>query len=341
MATVPTARGDAIAASELGFTLPVELLVQDSPEMAMNWPDMTWAARPEEERIADVIQILQNAKDNGVDTIVDRSIPGINRDIKRTKLIAGKTPVNILVLTGWYTRYEFEYYFHYRERFQDLFAGEPTFEDFMVRDIEQGILDSGVHAAAIKAVSDLHGIHETADVRNVFRHSARAHRRTGVPIMTHTSGYDAAIVQQEVLLEDGVDQARVILAHMDRTPQDVPLGDFERLLQRGANLSFDGWWGTNEPHPVRSFAATREQNMDRVVFLLERGYEKQLFLSNGSVAFTDCLPATFTGEYAPYTQLQLDIIPALRGRGVTEDQIRRMTVDNVRELFERCAQGPY
>lgn len=341
MSQVPTARGDVIDASQLGFTLPVELVVQESPEMSMNWPDMTWAARPEEERIADVVRILQNAKENGVDTIVDRTIPGINRDVWRIKKIAEQTPVNILVLTGWYTRYEFEYYFHYREHFPDLFAGEPTLEDFMVRDIEQGIVDSGVRAAGIKAVSDLHGIDQTADVRNVFRHCARAHRRTGVPIMTHTSGYNAAIVQQEVLLEDGVDLTRVVLAHMDHSPQDVPLGDFERLLQRGSNLSFDGWWGTNEPHVVRSFAATREQNIDRVVSLLDRGYEKQLLLSNGSVSFTDCLPATFTGEYPPYTQLQLDIIPALRGRGATEEQIRAMTVDNARELFERCAQGPY
>ena len=183
MSPVPTARGDVIDAGQLGFTLPVELVVQESPEMSMNWPDMTWAARPEEERIADVVRILQNAKDNGVDTIVDRTIPGINRDVWRIKKIAEQTPVNILVLTGWYTRYEFEYYFHYREHFPDLFAGEPTLEDFMVRDIEQGIVDSGVRAAGIKAVSDLHGIHETADVRNVFRHCARAHRRTGVPIM--------------------------------------------------------------------------------------------------------------------------------------------------------------
>ena len=97
----------------------------------------------------------------------------------------------------------------------------------------------------------------------------------------------------------------------------------------------------NEPHVVRSFAATREQNIDRVVALLDKGYEQQLLLSNGSFTWTDCLPATFTGEYPPYTQLQLDIIPALRERGATEEQIRRMTVDNARELFERCAQGPY
>jgi phosphotriesterase-related protein len=92
---------------------------------------------------------------------------------------------------------------------------------------------------------------------------------------------------------------------------------------------------------VRSYAATREQNIDRVVKLLERGYEDQLMLSNGSVAFTDCLPSTFVGEYEPYTQLQLDIIPALKQRGASENQIEKMTVLNASRAFESLGRGGY
>lgn len=341
MSAVPTARGDSIDSAELGFTLPVELIIQESPEMGVNWPDYSWAALPEEQRIADVVDKLKVAKETGVDTIVDRTIPGIGRDVRRMKSLAAETPINILVLTGWYTRYEFEYYFHYRERFPELFANELSFEDFMVRDIEQGIVDSGVRAAGIKAVSDLYGIHDTGDVRNVFRHCARAHRRTGAPIMTHTSGVESASVQLDVFEEDGVDLSRIVISHLDRTPAEVPLGEFERLLQRGAFLSFDGWWGTGEPHPVRSYAATREQNVERVVSLLENGYEKQLLLSNGNVAYTDCLPSTFVGDYAPYTQLTLDIIPALKDRGVSDGQITQLTVWNPRSVFESLGRGGY
>ena len=335
MAPVPTARGNAIDSSELGFTLPVELIVQESPEMGINWPDYSWAALPEEQRLADVLAKLRVAKETGhVDTIVDRTIPGIGRDVGRMKMIAEQAPVNILIMTGWYTRYEFEYYFHYRERFPEMFAGELTFEDFMVRDIETGVLDSGVRAAAIKAVSDAYGIRETGDVRNVFRHCARAHLRTGAPIMTHTAGVGSARTQQEVFVEDGVDLSRMVFCHLDRTRADAPLGEFERLLQGGSFMSFDGWWGTGEPHPVASYAATREQNLDRVVKLVELGYEKQILLSNGNVAYTDCLPASFVGEYAPYTQLTLDIIPALKERGITDGQINGMTIDNPRSVFE-------
>lgn len=345
MTSIATARGDTIDTSELGFTLASELVVQESPEIGMNWPDYSWAARPEEERIADVVDKLNAAKSHGVDSLVDWSIPGIGRDVRRIRKIAEQTSVNILVCTGWYTRYEFEYYFHYRERFPELYEGELTFEDFMVRDIEQGILDSGVRAVALKAVSDLYGIRETGDVRNVFRHVARAHRRTGAPIVTHTRGLDQGVVQQDVLAEDGVDLSRLLLGHIDRTDAEVPLGDFERVLQRGSYLSFDGWWGTGGPDPVRSFAPTREHNIDRIVELLSRGYEKQLTLSTGSVAFTDCLPTVFAGtgegEYAPWTQLHLDIIPALAERGVRDEQIQRMTRENPRELFESAAKGGY
>jgi phosphotriesterase-related protein len=341
MSGVPTARGDVIAFGELGFTLPVELIIQESPEMSVNWPDYTWGALPEEERIADVIAKLRVATEAGVNTIVDRTIPGINRDVPRMKAIAQQVPVNILVLTGWYTRYEFEYYFRYREAYPELFEDELTFEDFMVRDVEAGIADTGVRAAGIKCVSDYHGIAETIDVRNVFRHCARAHRRTGAPIMTHTSGVESARDQADVFAEDGVDLSRVALCHIDRTPIDVPFDEFERLLQRGPYLSFDGWWGTGGRNPVRSYAATREENIDRVVKLVELGYENQLLLSNGNVAFTDCLPSSFVGEYAPYTQLSYDIVPELKERGISDDQVGQLTVENPRRLFESLERGAY
>jgi phosphotriesterase-related protein len=338
---VPTATGDVIALEELGFTLPVELIIQESPEMSINWPDYTWAALPDEQRVADVIAKLRGAAEAGVNTIVDRTIPGINRNVPRIKMIAQQVPLNILILTGWYTRYEFEYYFRYREAYPEIFKGELTFEDFLVRDVESGIADTGVRAAGIKCVSDYHGINETIDVRNIFRHCARAHRRTGAPIMTHTSGVESARDQADVFDEDGVDLSRVALCHIDRTPADVSFDEFERLLQRGPYLSFDGWWGTGERNPVRSYAATREQNIDRIVNLVELGYEEQLLLSNGNVAFTDCLPSDFVGEYAPYTQLSYDIIPSLKKRGITDDQIQQLTVTNPRRLFESLERGGY
>ncbi|EUA31184.1 aryldialkylphosphatase [Mycobacterium xenopi 3993] len=55
--------------------------------------------------------------------------------------------------------------------------------DLFVRDIEHGIADTGVKAAILKCATD-----EPASpgVERVLRAVAQAHKRTGVPISTHT-----------------------------------------------------------------------------------------------------------------------------------------------------------
>lgn len=336
---VPTARGDVTDSSRLGLTMPTELIIQETPEMSINWPDHTWGALPEDQRIADVVAKLNSAYQAGVRTIIDRTIPGIGRNIPRMQKIARQTPLNIIVTTGWYTLYELPFYFHYRVRFPERYGkNEPTLEDFMVRDIEEGILDTGVRAAAIKVVSDKYGIHETPDVRYVFRASARAHRRTGAPILTHSVGTKMARLQQEVLAEDGVDLSRVVLGHLDRTPSGVPLGEFERLLQRGSFLSFDGWEG---PYVAGPEAASPQQTYDRIVSLVERGYEEQILLSGGPIAFSDSIPMYSRSSRPAYSELMDDVFPALKERGLGEDQLTRMTVDNPRRVLETLSRGGY
>jgi phosphotriesterase-related protein len=334
MSAIPTARGDEIPAEDLGFTLPVELIFQESPEISLNWPDHSWGARSDEEWIAIILDKLRYAKEIGVDTIMDRVIPGIGRNVPRLKQIAERTPINILVMTGWYTRYEFPYYFRYREAFPQLYPGEPTLEDFMVRDLEEGILDTGVRAAAIKVMSDYHGIRETVDVLNVFRHASRAHRRTGAPIYTHSNGVMGARLQQEVFLELGVDMSRVAYGHLDRTLIGDYFGEFERLAEGGSYLSFDGWFGTGGENIISQGASGPEDNIDRVVKLIEAGYVEQVLLSNCTTGFDDSIPAVIQGDFPAYSQLTLDIIPKLKERGVTDEQIRTITVENPRRLLD-------
>jgi phosphotriesterase-related protein len=207
----------------------------------MNWPDHTFAELPVENRIADAVAKLKIAKEAGVDTIVDRVIPGLGRDVPLVSTIAAQVPVNIIVATGWYTWRDLPLYFVFREKFPHLMKHpEPSLEDLFVRDIEDGIRDTGVRAGIIKIVADQYGI--TEGVRIAIRAAARAHRRTGAPITTHTAqgvGVQSGLLQQEALAEEGVDLSRVIIGHIDWTPPEVPLDEFERLLQAGSFISFD------------------------------------------------------------------------------------------------------
>lgn len=343
MTAIPTARGDFIDSSELGFTLITECVIGPRLlEKEINWPDHTFAEIPVEERLADAVKQLNTAKEHGIDTISDRVIPGAGRDVRTLKRLAEQVPINIIVPTGWYTWRDLPGQMVLREVFSHLLENnpEPTLGDLFVRDIEDGILDTGVRAGTIKFATDAPGL--TDDVRRVIRHSASAHRRTGVPLTTHTGigiGIRTGLLQQEALEEEGVDLTRVNLGHVDWTDPDTPLDEFERALQKGSFMSFDTL-GLDYQWPAEMGQRMREKRIERVASLIEKGYVGQIMLSHDNSTYHDVFPAP-PSQYPTYTQVSLDLIPALKERGVTEDQVTQMMVGNPRRFFETKDKGSY
>jgi len=339
---VPTARGDVVDTDKLGFTLVTECIIGPRTiEKEMNWPDHTFAELPVEQRIADAVAKLTTAKETGVDTIVDRVIPGLGRDVRLVKKIAVQVPINIIVATGWYTWRDLPLYFVFREKFPDLMKDpEPSLEDLFVRDIEDGIMDTGVRAGIIKIVTDEYGV--TDGVRSAIRAAARAHRRTGAPITTHTAqgvGVKSGLLQQEALAEEGVDLSRVIIGHIDWTPPEVPLGEFERLLQAGSFISFDTL-GLDPQWPPKLGQELREKRIERVAGLIERGYVEQIMLSHDNSCFYDVQPMHEL-DFPPYTELVHDFIPKVKKRGISDAQITQIMTGNPRRLFETASTGGY
>lgn len=343
MVPIPTARGDEIDSSELGFTLITESIVGPRTiEKEMNWPDHTFKDTPEEKRIADAVAKLEVAKDGGVDTISDRVIPGIGRDVPLVKKIAEQTRVNIIVPTGWYTWQDAPHGFMLRDMFPDSVSKEePSLADLFVRDCEEGILDTGVRAGTIKFATDRHGF--TDGVRLVIRASAEAHRRTGVPITTHTGigiGVTMGRGQQDALEELGVDLTRVNLGHVDWTDPDTPLDEFEHALQRGSFISFDTI-GLDFQWPPEFGAKITAKRIERIVSLVEKGYVEQIMLSHDQSTYYDVEPMPENLPYPTYLQLSRELIPQLKEHGVTDDQVTQMMVHNPRRFLESRGLGAY
>jgi phosphotriesterase-related protein len=343
MTDVPTARGDVIDSSALGFTLPAETIFLVTTEVNLNWPDLSFGfGEKAEERLADAVQKMTVAKQHGIDTIVDRCIPGIGRNVPLLKRLADACPVNIVVSTGYYTWADLPPFFMYREQADVRYDSEPTLEDLFVRDLDEGIAGTGVRAGIIKIVSDSYGL--TAGVEHTIRAAARAHRRTGAPITSHTGvgiGTKSGLEQQTLLLDEGVDLTRVIIGHADFTPADVGLGEFMEIMDRGSCLGFD----TVGLGPPYSYPELR---IDRVVALCERGYADRLLLSHDNACYVDIHPeasAVKTRQrdsgFPTYTQISLEVIPRLRERGVSDDQIDQMMIHNPRRIFETRGLGSY
>src|ERR1700753_4095095 len=181
----------------------------------------------------------------------------------------------------------------------------PAFvEDLFVREIREGIGRTGIKAAVLKCVTDREGL--TPDVETVLRSAARAQRRTGVPISTHTDApSESGLIQQRVFRQEGVDLSQVIIGHSGDT---TDLTYLERLMDAGSYLGMDRFG----PHQVPGL----EARVATVAALCRRGWASRMVLSHdtncgGDVGATEALS---TWRYGYISEV---VIPALREHGVS------------------------
>ncbi|HEX6489430.1 MAG TPA: phosphotriesterase-related protein [Candidatus Dormibacteraeota bacterium] len=315
---VETIRG-AIDTRELGTTLMHEHVFVLTPDMLQNYPE-GW---DEEERVEDAIIQLRGLSELGVASIVDPTVVGLGRYIPRLQRIAAQTQINIVVATGLYTYNDIPFRFHYTT--PDPTTGHDRLTDLFVSDIRDGIAGTGVRAAFLKCAIDQPGL--TPGVERVMRAVARAHRETGAPITVHTSVHnEGGLIAQSVLREEGVDLARVVIGHSGDTSD---LDYLRRIADEGSILGMDRF-GLNN---LLSF----EQRIETVVRLCELGYTDRLVLSHDASCYIDWFPHAALRRSLPqwhYRHISEDVLPALRNRGVSDDQLTQMLVGNPRRYFE-------
>lgn len=319
MSKLSTARG-AIETSDLGVTLMHEHVFMMTTEIAQNYPE-AWG--DEERRVTDAINRLNELKSRGVDTVVDLTVIGLGRYIPRIQRVAAATDLNIIVATGLYTYNDVPFRFHFQGP-GTLLDGPEIMTEMFVRDIREGIADTGVRAAILKCATDEPGV--TPGVERVLRAVAAAHRETGVPISTHThAGLRRGLEQQRIFAEEGVDLSRVVIGHSgDSTDLDY----LEELIAQGSYLGMDRF-GIDSILPF-------EQRVDTVAQMCERGHAEKMVLSHDASCYFDALPEDVVPVVMPnwhYLHIHNDVIPALKQRGVTDEQLHTMLVDNPRRIF--------
>lgn len=319
MTRVPTVRG-SIDSSGLGRVLMHEHVFILSEEIRGNYPEI-W---DEEHRVADAVAKLGELSRAGIDTIVDPTVIGLGRYVPRIQRVNEQVDINIIPATGIYTYNDVPMQFHFRGPGKWFDMPEPMVEMF-VRDLTEGIADTGVKAAFLKCAIDSNGM--TPGVERVMRAVAAAHRETGAPITVHTNVHNqSGLMALKVLEEEEVDLTKVVMGHSgDSTDQDY----LTRIADAGCLLGMDRF-GLD---PLLEF----EKRVDIVARLVERGYAEQLVLSHDVSCFIDWFPQERIPEVAPNWHLRHitdDVLPALRERGVTEGQITTMLVDNPRRYFE-------
>jgi phosphotriesterase-related protein len=203
--------------------------------------------------------------------------------------------------------------------------GVDAVADLFIRDITQGIGNSGVKAAIIKCATDTAGV--TPVIDNVLRASARAQKATGVPISTHTwAAGRTGELQQAIFAQEGVDLRRVIIGH---SGDSEDFGYLRGLMERGSTIGMDRFG-------LENFLPTSKR-VEVVARLCAEGYAGKMVLSHDANCWTDMLSEEAKKRTRPqwhYTHISDDILPALRKAGVKEDHIEQMLVRNPRAIFD-------
>jgi phosphotriesterase-related protein len=304
MPTVKTVQGP-VDAQELGVTLVHEHVRFRDEAVVAEWP-----GRYDDQLELDAALVaVAAAKDRGVQTIVDPTAMFGGRDVRFMKRVAEQTGVRIVPCTGIYSYDYLPHYFANRD--VDVMA------DHFVEDIEVGIQGTDIKAAFLKCAADAAGV--TENVEKIHRAVARASVQTGTPIMAHSMPAVATGPRQvEIFREEGVDMARVQIAHCGDT-DDV--GYIEGLIDAGVYVGLDRY-GLEMYMPIDKRNATAAE-------LLRRGHAERLMISQDFCASIDWFPL----EAAPVfessgairnwsmTLVFDEVVPALREMGVMDDAV--------------------
>jgi phosphotriesterase-related protein len=315
---VSTAKG-IVDVGALGRTLMHEHVFVLTPDVQQNHPG-EW---DEQVRLDDAVDKLNALKAAGIDTIADPTVVGLGRYVPRIVQVAERTDLTIIVATGIYTYDDVPNYFRYRLPSPHRGVPDPMVGMF-VRDITEGIADTAVRAGFLKCAIDEPGM--TPGVERVLRAVATAHRETRAPVMVHTAPRrGTGLAAHEVLVDEGVDPRRVLLAH---SGDSSDIEHLRRLADLGYLLGMDRF-GIDG---IASF----DERVAVVVELAARGYADRMVLSHDASCYLDWMDPTARSRATNWHYLHIsnDVLPALRDRGITQAQIDTMLVDNPRRWFD-------
>jgi phosphotriesterase-related protein len=315
MAMVETVRGP-VAIEELGSTLMHEHVFVLDPEAIANygsaWGPNLW---DEQVRVADAIAKLRAVSDAGIRTLVDPTVVGLGRFVPRLQRINAEVDLNIVVATGLYAFMELPQFFRYRS--PDQLA------ELFVRDIRDGIEDTGVRAAFLKCAIEEHGL--VGDVPTIVAAIAAASLETGAPIMVHTNAVArTGLLAIEAFAKEGVDLANVVIAHVGDSND---LGYIREIAASGAFLGCDRF-GIEHFNPL-------DRRIETLLALVAEGYAERIHLGHDAACFYDFMVGDekFADEKPDYLLVQNVVLPALREAGVAEEQIDAMTTESARRFF--------
>ena len=262
-------------------------------------------------------------REAGGQTIVDCTINGIGRDPAALVRIARASGLNVIMGSGYYTAPSHD---------PDLTAkSEDEICAEIVSDVTDGVGDSGVHAGFVGEIGLSFPIE--SNERKVLRAAVRAQRETGACLSIHPGRNRASTFEiVDIVGEMGGDLSRVIMCHIDVRVRDA--GDRLKLAATGCCLEYDvfGWeghfpssWTTDDYLDMPNDT----ERLREIRALVDAGHLSQILISQDICRKS---ARVCYGGWG-YVHIPEQVVPMMRQRGMAQEQIDAIMIDNPRRLF--------
>lgn len=293
-----------LACEEMGFTLPHEHVIVD-------WHGADGKSKERydpDEVFRIMLPYLQEIKQLGVQTFVGCTPLYLGRDVKLLQRLSRATGLNIITNTGLYERtrapqFAFE-------------ASAESLAEMFTKEILEDIEGTGIKAGFIKIGVSNEGPMILYD-RKIVTAACQAHKITGATINSHTFQGVSAIEQLDILEREKVDPVSFVYVHACFEP-DIKYNI--EAAERGVWVEYDS---------IRK--DTCDKHIERILTMLDRGFEDQLLLSQDRGWYT--VGEKNGGRINAYSYLPEEFLPLLETKGVGNDLIHKLTVLNPARVF--------
>jgi phosphotriesterase-related protein len=311
----------------------------DMPLEYLGWINYNWSSNLDNLRLLDERVALDEVslyKQAGGDTIVEVTPIGVGRDPQGLARIARATGINIIMGTSYYVTA-----LHPPE--VETMTEDEIFEKF-VSDITEGIHDvtMGGGVTRIGETKVCAGIIGEIgctwpwgkNEKKVLRAGARAQRRTGAPLSIHPGRSEEAILEAiEFLGESGADLSRTIISHIERTV--VRFETRRKVCEAGCYLGYDEF-SIETNYPLSDIDLPNDYyRINQIIELVSNGYVKHVLLSHDICWKTRWVRYGGLG----YGHILNNIVPRMRRKGISEDHIHTMLVENPKRVLVLARQG--
>jgi phosphotriesterase-related protein len=269
----------------------------------------------------EAINELMFFKEAGGNTVIDATNDDIGRDPLALKRISEATGLNIVMGSGYYVKTG-----------QNLIRMNSLSEDDiaeeLINDIVHGTAETGVRAGFIGEIGCSWPLEK--EEKKVLRAAGIAQKETGAALSIHPGRHEDAPAEiVRTLKEVDADIDHTIICHVDRTIFDQ--NKLLRLAETGCYLEYD-LWGIEGYYPDTLSITDIYNDTQRIAIikdLMDSGYGNKILISHDI-----CYKVRYRayGGHG-YVHILENVLPAMRRRGVTKEQINTLIIGNPKECF--------